>query len=51
VPISGGLRLVAVLPDLALRQMPVYVLHTFDRQLPLWARLFVDFLVERIGAR
>jgi hypothetical protein len=28
---------------------PVYVLHAFERQLPLRARLFIDFLVEALG--
>lgn len=40
-------RLVQVLPRRALTTMPVHVLHAFGRQLPLRARLFIDFLVEQ----
>jgi hypothetical protein len=29
--------------------MPVYVVHAYGRQLPLRARLFIDFLVERVS--
>jgi DNA-binding transcriptional LysR family regulator len=42
-------RLRVVLPDVPLFTTPVYVLHPFGRQLPLRARLFIDFLVEVIG--
>jgi hypothetical protein len=28
---------------------PIHVLHPFGRQLPLRARLFIDFLVEALG--
>jgi len=30
---------------------PVFVLHAFGRQLPLRARLFIDFLVEAMVCR
>lgn len=42
-------RLVAVLPELAMTTVPVHVLHAFGRQLPVRARLFIQFLVERLG--
>ncbi len=42
-------RLRIVLPDIPMFTTPVYVLHPFGRQLPLRARLFIDFLVEAIG--
>ncbi len=42
-------RLVQVLPHLAHPAMPVFVVHAYGRQLPLRARLFIDFLVERVG--
>jgi DNA-binding transcriptional LysR family regulator len=42
-------RLIQVLPHLACPTMPVYVVHAYGRQLPLRARLFIDFLVERVG--
>ncbi|MBL8837289.1 MAG: LysR family transcriptional regulator [Alphaproteobacteria bacterium] len=44
-------RLVTVLPEIAMRSLPVHVLHTFGRQLPVRARLFIEFLVERTGCR
>ena len=44
-------RLVQVLPDVATQSMPVHVLHAFGRQLPVRARLFIDFLVERMAWR
>jgi DNA-binding transcriptional LysR family regulator len=44
---DGRLRI--VLPEVPLFTTPVYVLHPFGRQLPLRARLFIDFLVEAIG--
>ncbi|CAN7714042.1 LysR family transcriptional regulator [Bradyrhizobium sp. LjRoot220] len=40
-------RLVEILPDVAMPSVPMHVVHAFDRQLPVRARLFVDFLVER----
>jgi DNA-binding transcriptional LysR family regulator len=42
-------RLRTVLPEIPLFTTPVYVLHPFGRQLPLRARLFIDFLVETLG--
>jgi DNA-binding transcriptional LysR family regulator len=42
-------RLIQVLPHLAHPTMPVHVVHAYGRQLPLRARLFIDFLVERVG--
>ncbi|MDQ0474971.1 LysR family transcriptional regulator [Labrys wisconsinensis] len=47
--IAAG-RLVPVLPDLALPAQPVYALHAFGRQVPIRARLFIDFLAERFAA-
>jgi DNA-binding transcriptional LysR family regulator len=44
---NGRLRI--VLPEIPLFAEPVYVLHPFGRQIPLRARLFIDFLVETIG--
>jgi DNA-binding transcriptional LysR family regulator len=41
-------RLVQVLPEHELTPVPVHVLHAFGRRLPVRARLFVDFLVERV---
>jgi DNA-binding transcriptional LysR family regulator len=41
-------RLTRVLPHLACLTMPVYVVHAYGRPLPLRARLFIDFLVERV---
>jgi DNA-binding transcriptional LysR family regulator len=42
-------RLVEVLPGLPMPNVPVHAVHAFGRQLPLRARLFMDFLVERMG--
>jgi DNA-binding transcriptional LysR family regulator len=42
-------RLKVVLPELPMFTTPIYVLHAFGRQLPLRARLFIDFLVEALG--
>jgi DNA-binding transcriptional LysR family regulator len=42
-------RLNVVLPGIPMFTTPVYVLHAFGRQLPLRARLFIDFLVEDLG--
>jgi DNA-binding transcriptional LysR family regulator len=42
-------RLRVVLAKFPLFTTPVYVLHPFDRQLPLRVRLFIDFLVETVG--
>jgi DNA-binding transcriptional LysR family regulator len=44
---AGRLRI--VLPEIPMFTTPVYVLHPFGRQLPLRARLFIDFLVEALG--
>jgi DNA-binding transcriptional LysR family regulator len=41
--------LVEILPDLAMPKVPMHVVHAFGRQLPVRARLFIDFLVERMG--
>ena len=41
-------RLVEILPDLAMPKVPIHVVHAFGRQLPVRARLFIDFLVERM---
>ena len=46
--IAAG-RLNVVLPEIPMFTTPVYVLHAFGRQLPLRARLFIDFLVEALG--
>jgi len=40
-------RLVEVLPHIAMSRLPVYALHAFGRQLPLRARLFIEFLLEK----
>jgi DNA-binding transcriptional LysR family regulator len=45
--IAAG-RLMEILPDLAMPDIPMHVVHPFGRQLPLRARLFIDFLVERM---
>jgi DNA-binding transcriptional LysR family regulator len=42
-------RLNVVLPEIPMFTTPIYVLHAFGRQLPLRARLFIDFLVETLG--
>ena len=42
-------RLNIVLPEIPMFTTPIYVLHAFGRQLPLRARLFIDFLVEALG--
>ena len=41
-------RLNIVLPEIPLFTTPIQVLHAFGRQLPLRARLFIDFLVEAL---
>jgi DNA-binding transcriptional LysR family regulator len=43
-------RLVEILPDLAMPKVPMHVVHAFGRQLPVRARLFIDFLVERMDS-
>lgn len=42
-------RLRIVLPEIPVFTTPVYALHAFGRQLPLRARLFIDFLVRALG--
>jgi hypothetical protein len=42
-------RLNVVLPEIPMVTRPIYVLHAFGRQLPLRARLFIDFLVAALG--
>jgi DNA-binding transcriptional LysR family regulator len=42
-------RLIEILPDVAMPSVPMHVVHAFGRQLPVRARLFVDFLVERVS--
>jgi DNA-binding transcriptional LysR family regulator len=42
-------RLVEILPDVAMPSVPLHVVHAFGRQLPVRARLFVDFLIERVS--
>jgi DNA-binding transcriptional LysR family regulator len=42
-------RLVEVLPDLAMPSIPMHAVHAFGRQLPVRARLFMDFLVEHVA--
>jgi hypothetical protein len=41
---------VEILPELAMPRVPMHVVHPFGRQLPVRARLFIDFLVERAGS-
>ncbi|AZO21280.1 MULTISPECIES: LysR family transcriptional regulator [unclassified Mesorhizobium] len=43
-------RLVRILPGVAMPTMPVHIVHAFGRQLPVRARLFVDFLAGRMAA-
>ncbi|QKC89474.1 LysR family transcriptional regulator [Mesorhizobium sp. NZP2234] len=42
-------RLVRVLPEVPMPTMPVHIVHAFGRQLPVRARLFVEFLALRMG--
>lgn len=42
-------RLVPVLPDVPMPTMPVHIVHAFGRQLPVRARLFVEFLARRMA--
>ncbi|WP_348642038.1 LysR substrate-binding domain-containing protein [Mesorhizobium sp. M8A.F.Ca.ET.142.01.1.1] len=42
-------RLLCVVPDMPLPTMPVHIVHAFGRQLPVRARLFVEFLVRQMG--
>jgi hypothetical protein len=41
---------VEILPDPAMAMVPMHVVHAFGRQLLVRARLFIDFLVERMEA-
>jgi DNA-binding transcriptional LysR family regulator len=43
-------RLVRLLPTLELPTIPLYAVHAYGRRLPGRARLFIDFLVERMAA-
>ncbi|TIU13032.1 MAG: LysR family transcriptional regulator, partial [Mesorhizobium sp.] len=43
-------RLVRVLPEVAMPTMPVHIVHAYGRQLPVRARLFVDFLASQMTA-
>lgn len=43
-------RLVRILPGAAMPTMPVHIVHAFGRQLPVRARLFVEFLASRMAA-
>jgi DNA-binding transcriptional LysR family regulator len=42
-------RLIEVLPHVAMSRLPVYALHSFGRQLPVRARLFIEFLLEKVA--
>ncbi|WP_214475189.1 LysR family transcriptional regulator [Mesorhizobium sp. dw_380] len=42
-------RLVLVLPEVPMPAMPVHIVHAFGRQLPVRARLFVEFLAKQMG--
>ncbi|WP_413726453.1 LysR substrate-binding domain-containing protein [Sodalis sp. RH16] len=44
--IAAG-TLIHVLPVFPMLVSPIHALHPFGRQLPIRARLFVDFLVEQ----
>ena len=44
-------RLILLLPDIATPSTPIHVLHPFERQLPVRARLFVNFLVKNLCFR
>jgi hypothetical protein len=41
--------LVEILPELPMPSVAIHAVHAFGRQLPVRARLFMDFLVERMG--
>lgn len=43
-------RLVRILPEVAMPTMPVHIVHAYGRQLPVRARLFVDFLAGQMAA-
>jgi DNA-binding transcriptional LysR family regulator len=42
-------RLVRILPEVAMPTMPVHIVHAFGRQLPVRARLFVEFLASQMA--
>ena len=42
-------RLVELLPELKLPTMPVFAVYAFGRQLPVRARLFIDFVAGQIA--
>jgi DNA-binding transcriptional LysR family regulator len=42
-------RLVRILPEVAMPTMPVHIVHAYGRQLPVRARLFVEFLAGRMA--
>lgn len=42
-------RLCHVLPQLALRSVPLHVLHGFGRNIPLRAKIFVDFVEKQLA--
>lgn len=42
-------RLRAVLPDTALRSVPLQVLHGFGRRLPARAKVFIDFVAAQLA--
>lgn len=42
-------RLVRILPEVAMPTMPVHIVHAYGRQLPVRARLFVDFPVGQMA--
>ena len=42
-------RLVRILPGVAMPTMPAHIVHAFGRQLPVRARLFVDFLAGQMA--
>ncbi|PLQ00529.1 LysR family transcriptional regulator [Cupriavidus pauculus] len=44
-------RLRVVLPDAALRPVPLQVLHGFGRRLPARAKVFVDFVAAELSGR
>lgn len=43
-------RLVRILPEVAMPTMPVNIVHAYGRQLPVRARLFVNFLASQMAA-
>ena len=45
----GAGRLAQILPGVAMPAMPVHIVHAFGRQLPVRARLFVEFLAGQMA--